>query len=138
MSVFIQLVLAFLKKYWPYILIILLLIGIYIGYKYHESRMESFQNQITELRTEIKLKDVALQNRDNIIEIQNRAMDIVNWVQGQEKKAEEHYHKTVVNNKEVVQEYLEKPEDLEAKKKFYDYKNEQWKGISQMEWFEGE
>jgi len=65
-------------------------------------------------------------------------MDIVNWVQGQEKKAEEHCTKRVVNSKGVVQEYLEKPEGLEAKKKFSDYKSEQWKGISQMEWFEGE
>ena len=136
MSVAIQLVLAFLKKYWPYIAIILLLVGLYIGYKYHNARMESFQNQITELKTEIKLKDTALENRDQIIEIQNRAMDIVNFVQQAEKEAEHYYHEKIIENKEVVKEYLEKPEDPEKLKKFYEYKNEQWKGISQMEWFE--
>lgn len=136
MAVFIQLFLAFLKKYWPYIAIVLLLIGLYVGYKYHEARMTGLENQIQSLKTEIVLKDGALKNRDNIIEIQNRAMDIVNFVQEQEKVAEHHYHEKIIENKEVVKEYLDNPDDPEAKKKFYDYKNEQWKGISQMEWFE--
>ncbi len=120
----------FLLKYW-YFFTIATVLGFFGFYYYNSERqIEQFKKQTIEMRIQIAMGTEAIKSRDIYIELQNKTIEISKNAEKKEKISEKHYHTTVVNNKKVVKEYLNKTnkttEDIE---KHYNWLNSKWEKI---------
>lgn len=129
----------FFKTYWKQILIGLAVIALTIYIFSLRSSIRSKEEEIATLKNNIFVVESALKNREDIIKIQEASMEIFNEALEKQKVSEIHYKERVIENKEVIREYVESKRSEEELQKLYDFKNNRWKSINNsIIWWEKE
>lgn len=124
--------LGLLKNNWKLIVVGLFIIGLVAAGWYAKTRYDNLIEENEELRQKNRIQEEIIKEKDFQIELSERFIDALNEYEEKEKISEHHYHKKVINNEKVVKEYIEKQENPEEKKKYYDYINNKWDSLNQL------
>lgn len=119
-------------KYWREILFVVTVASFYVTVTVMMRQIDSLRNDNSELKTEISLKEEAIRSRDQIISMQERAIGVMEDFAKREAKAEVRHTETIVNNKEIIKEYIESEKAPEDTQKLFDYKNSMYRDIEDI------
>ena len=127
---------SFIKVWWKEILAVVLLAITLIYIVTLRTKLGNRDEEISNLKFNVQVVESALDNRDKIIEIQQKSMKIFEALSEKEREADVVHKQTIIKNKEVIREYVESKKDPEDLKKLYDYENNQWNEIKTLvEWY---
>jgi len=125
--------LIFIKKYWKEmavaaaIITVIVAMGIMIGMiKKKNKDIADLKNSVSVLESSVKSFELAQKTLTGIVKGQNL---ILKQIQEREAKADTVFREKVINNREVVEKYVEKPEDAEARAAYWRTENELWTSI---------
>lgn len=128
---------TFFKTYWKQLLIGVAVIALTIYIFSLRSSIRSKEEEIATLKNNLFVMESALENREDIIRIQEASMEIYNEALEKQKTSEVHYKERVIENKEVIREYVESKKSEEELQKLYEFKNNRWKSINNtIVWWE--
>jgi len=103
--------------------------GLYSTIDKQEETIKKKNIQISDLEVKVSNRDIKIKNQEEIIEVQKKSIEVFGTIQESEKKAENHYHQKIIENKTVIKEYVDSKQDKESKRKHYEFLNKKWKSV---------
>jgi hypothetical protein len=124
---------SFILKYWKELLSFTLIFTLLIVIGVYRHTNNKKEKEITELKHSISMlerinKELEEEKKQREL-FYNESLSILKELQGRETTSETKYKETVVNNKEVIKEYVESKKEPEDLRKLYEWKNSLWENL---------
>lgn len=134
-------ILSLLKKYKKPLIIGAVALGIFltayiwVGGLYSDiedlnDNVKQQKIEIANLESDVIIYKAKIQNQDDMIAIQEQGLKYMEKYSLEETASENHYHKTIIENKEIIKEFEDNPDEVEARRKLYETMNERWRGVT--------
>lgn len=128
---------GFLKKYWKQTIFALLCIAVMTYIFVLRRTLYRLTDKVEKMRTEIAVKDESIRSQEKIIDIQQTSMKIFENLVQKESQAETIHTERVVENKEIIREFVESEKEPKDLQKIYDRENKLWREMySVLSWWE--
>lgn len=132
-SLILATVASYAKKNWKGIALVLAIVlivsGVYFWLHGLYSELDEVKAQNKNLENSLMIRDALLEHKDEIIRLQGKSLAVFGEISKSEKVAENHYHEKVIENKTIVEKYMDSEKSSEDQQKFFDIINEKWKSV---------
>jgi len=99
----------------------------YRGIQNRNSEIIKLRTSVEQLEASMKFLKESQTSMENLVKGQK---EILEKIYSKETAAEKHFTERVVEHKEIVKEYTDRPEDPEVSKRYWDSEQELWDDIS--------